>query len=91
MSDESTTGGSYRIKLLKGTNWMPWKCRMMAILYDLGLEGYVEEGAKMPVPADEDAPTKEEDEKKKKWLQNDAKARTRIMLAVSDSQMIHIS
>jgi hypothetical protein len=91
MSDEIThTSGSYRMELLKGNNWMPWKRRMLAVLRDLGLETYLDKDSKAPVAADPTKPTKEEKEAEKKWKDGDAKARTRIELAIGDSEMIHI-
>jgi gag-polypeptide of LTR copia-type len=44
-----------------------------------------------PAPADPRKPTKEEVEMIKKWKDGDARARTRIELAIGDSEMIHIS
>ncbi|KDR72287.1 hypothetical protein GALMADRAFT_23824, partial [Galerina marginata CBS 339.88] len=76
MSEEHTSG-SYRMELLKATNWMPWKRRMLAVLRDLGLEIYIAKDAKIP--------------ESKRWRAGDAKARTRIELAIGDSEMIHIS
>jgi len=40
------------MKMLKAQNWMPWKRRMLAVLMDLGLDKYIEEGAKIPESAD---------------------------------------
>jgi hypothetical protein len=52
MSESHTSGGSYRIELLKADNWMPWKRRILAILRDLGLEKYIDKAAMPPILAD---------------------------------------
>jgi hypothetical protein len=91
MSDKSKfTSRLYRIELLKGNNSMPWKRRMLAVLWDLGLETHIEESSKLPVAADPSKPTKDETKAIKKWTDGDAKMRTRIELAVGDSEMIHL-
>jgi gag-polypeptide of LTR copia-type len=90
MSEEYTTG-SYRMEMLKGHNWMPWKRRMQAVLRDLGLEQYIGIDSVIPLPADTQKPTTEELEKQRRWRDGDAKARTRIELSISDAEMIHIS
>ena len=91
MSEEVThTSGSYRIELLKGNNWLPWKRRMLAVLRDQGLETYVEKSSVAPAPKDPQRPTKEEADDLKKWTAGDAKTRTRIELAIGDSEMVHI-
>jgi hypothetical protein len=79
------------MEMLKSSNWMPWKRRMLAVLRDLGLEKYIAKDASVPGVAKEGEPTKEETEARKKWHEGDAKARTRIELAISDAEMIHIS
>src|ERR1700694_4736213 len=91
MSEGHTSGGSYRIELLKGDNWMPWKRRMLAVLRDLNLEKYIDKTNAAPVPARRDQPTKDETEALDKWNEGDAKARTRIELSIGDSEMIHLS
>ena len=92
MSESYLTGsGSYRIKLLKSDNWMPWKRRMLAILRDQGLEKYVEKTAELPKAKELAEPTKEETEAIDKWREGDAKARTRIELSIGESEMIHLS
>jgi gag-polypeptide of LTR copia-type len=91
MSDEARfTSGTYRIELLKGNNWMPWKRRMLAVLRDLGLETYIERDAVSPAPAIPLSPTPEEIEAIRKWKEGDAKTQTRIELAIGDSEMIHL-
>ena len=57
---ESHSSGSYRIELLKGDNWVPWKRRMLAILRDQGLEKYVRKEVEPPTPVKPAEPTKEE-------------------------------
>jgi hypothetical protein len=83
MSENNSSGGSYRIELLKNDNWMPWKRRMLAILRDLGLEKYVDKTINPPTPDEKEALLK--------WKEGDAKARTRIELSIGDSEMIHLS
>ena len=90
MSEEYTSG-SYRMEMLKAQNWMPWKRRMLAVLRDLGLEKYIATDAKIPESADKSKPTAEELDAQKKWREGDTKACTRIELAISDAEMIHIS
>ena len=64
---------------------------MLAVLRDLGLEKYIAKDAKIPESADTTKPTAEELESQKKWCEGDTKACTRIELAISDAEMIHIS
>ena len=64
---------------------------MLAVLRDLGLEKYIATDAKLPESADRSKPTAEEIEAQKKWREGDIKACTRIELAISDAEMIHIS
>ena len=90
MSEEYTSG-SYRMEMLKTSNWMPWKRQMLVVLRDLGLEKYIATDAKLPESADRSKPTAEEIEAQKKWREGDIKACTRIELAISDAEMIHIS
>jgi hypothetical protein len=65
MSEEFTSG-SYRMEMLKSSNWMPWKRRMLAVLRDLGLEKYIAKDASAPGEAKAGEPTKEEQEEQKK-------------------------
>ena len=90
MSEQSTSG-SYRIELLGSNNWVPWKRRISAILRDLGLEEYIEKESKCPEARDPAKPTDDEQKLQKQWKTGDAKARTRIELAIGDAEMIHIS
>ncbi|KAF9540408.1 hypothetical protein CPC08DRAFT_650907, partial [Agrocybe pediades] len=94
MSADTTSGssgsGGYKIELLKATNWMPWKRRMLAVLRDLGLEKYVAPDATIPGSAIPSNPTPEEEAAITRWRDGDAKARTRIELAVGDSEMVHL-
>ena len=64
---------------------------MLAVLRDTSLEKYIEKTAAPLIPADPSKPTKEETEAIDKWNRGDAKARTRIELAIGDGEMIHIS
>ena len=86
---EQTTGGSYRIELLRSNNWMPWKCWMQAILRDPGIEEYIEENSAPPVA--KTPPTEADIRLQKEWKTGDAKAWTWIELAIGDAEMIHIS
>ena len=88
--DTVHTSGSYRIELLNADNWMPWKRRMLAVLRDLELDTYIEKDACPPIQKDPSKSMKEEDERRAKWYRNDAKARTRIELAIGDAEMVHI-
>ena len=89
--NNSYTSGSYRMEMLKASNWMLWKWRMLAVLRDLGLEKYIATDAKLPELADRSKPTSEELEAQRKWHEGDIKACTWIELAISDAEMIHIS
>src|SRR5271163_624408 len=91
MSEQTTSGGGYRIELLGGNNWMPWKRCMLAILRDLNLEEYIEQDSMSPTAIDPAKPTDVEKGLIKTWVKGDAKARTRIELAIGDAEMIHIS
>ena len=92
MSEHQSSGsGGYQIELLGINNWMLWKRRMLAILRDLDLEEYIEKDSQPPVPKDISDPTDDEKVKIKTWKTRDAKARTRIELALGDAEMIHIS
>ena len=66
MLEEYTSRG-YRMEMLKASDWMPWKRRMLAVLQDLGLEKYIAADAKLPELANRSKPTPEELEKQKKW------------------------
>ena len=64
---------------------------MLAVLRDLNLEKYIEKTAMSPIATDPTKPTKDEIEAQDKWKEGDAKTRTRIELAIGDTEMIHIS
>jgi hypothetical protein len=87
MADESAsyTSGSYHMEMLRANHWMLWKRWMLAILRDLNLRSYIKKESKSPTSADENRPTDAERKALKKWQDGDAKARTRIELAVGDS------
>ena len=88
---EQYTSGTFRIELLKGTNWMPWKRRMLAIFWELNLEKYIAKDVKEPEPADKEKVTETEKEAQRVWRKGDAKTQMRIELVLGDSEMIHIS
>jgi hypothetical protein len=79
------------MEVLKATNWMLWKQRMLVVLWDLGLEKYIAADAKLPESANRSKPTAEELEAQRKWCKGDTKACTQIELVISDAKMIHIS
>src|SRR6267154_1748913 len=91
MTDAQSSGSSlYRIEHLGENNWIPWKTKVQAILGDKGLEGYID-GTKPiplrgpdPVPADKLATIS-------RWEAEDRKAKTVIVLLVSDAQMVHLT
>ena len=91
MSEQNSSGGGYRIELLGANNWMPWKRRILAVLRDLNLEEYIEKDSAPPTAAEPGRPTEYEKGVIKAWKTGDAKARTRIELAIGDAEMIHIS
>ena len=64
------------MEMLKASNWMLWKQRMLAVLGDLGLEKYVAMDAKMPELANRNKLTEEEREAQRKWREGDIKACT---------------
>ena len=76
MSEEYTTG-SYRMEMLKSSNWMPWKRHMLAVLRDLGLEKYIVTDASVPGVAKANALTTTKLMAQRLWRDGDAKARTR--------------
>ena len=64
---------------------------MLAILWDLGLEKYIEKDATPPEPTDKANLTQDEKDAEKRWKEGDVKARTCIELSIGDLEMIHIS
>src|ERR1700759_1352396 len=93
MSGETVNvgGTSFRIKPLRGAeNWMPWKRHMTAIFRELDLYELIIETAKAPEPKAPNAPTAEEAKDAQAWQKKDEKARTRIELAIADSEFMHI-
>jgi hypothetical protein len=90
MSEEYASG-TYCMEMLKATNWLPWKHQMLVVLRDLRLEKYIAKDAAPPKSVNLTRPTTEEKEAIAKWESGDAKAQTRIELAISDSEMVHIS
>jgi hypothetical protein len=78
------------MEMLKGNNWIPWKMWMLAVLWDLLLETYIDRDSKPPTPADPQKITDVEKEAAKKWHEGDAKARTCIEITIGDSEMVHI-
>src|ERR1700678_292478 len=70
---------------------MPWKHRILAIPRDLNLEEYIENYRQAPIAIAATKPTDVEKGLIKAWKTGDAKARTRIELAIGDAEMIYIS
>ncbi|KAG2337022.1 hypothetical protein BDR05DRAFT_895883 [Suillus weaverae] len=91
MSEQSSAGSSlYRIEHLGKNNWIPWKTKVQAILGDKGLEGYID-GTKV-IPARGQSPVQADRLTAiAKWEDKDRKARTMIVLLVSDTQMVHLT
>jgi hypothetical protein len=89
MSDHVST----RIELLNedDASWMPWKRCITAILHDNKLEGYVDGSNNYPAPVDPAKPTTDEAKAIAKWKKGDGKARSKIELALGNSQMIHLA
>ena len=56
----------------------------------MDLEKYIEKDTIPPTPADMTRPTREEIDAGNKWKEGDAKARTRLELAIGDGEMVHI-
>ncbi len=90
MSDHNV---STRIELLNEdpTSWMPWKRRITAILHDNDLEDYVDGTTACPAAADPSNPTAAETKSITEWKKKDGKARSKIELALGNSQMIHLA
>ena len=88
---EGYSSSGYHIKLLKSENWMLWKHQMLAILWDLNLEKYIEKTAVSLIVADLNNPTKNETEEIDKWWGGDVRTQTWIELAIVDTEMIYIS
>ncbi|KAJ3521915.1 hypothetical protein NMY22_g12109 [Coprinellus aureogranulatus] len=84
-TDSSAVSGAYRLEPLNATNWMPWKRRMEAVLREQDLHKYITEAggkAEKARPSDKDAAAA--------WDKGESKARTRLELAIGDSEMAHI-
>ena len=70
---------------------MLWKHQILTILRDQGLEEYIDKDMKYPTAVNPLAPMEDETKAQRQWKIRDAKARTRIELAIRDAKMIHIS
>src|ERR1700761_51660 len=90
-ADMSLTASGYRIKLLRADNWIPWKQRMIGILKERGLLGYIEGKVKRPEPVIPNVPTTDEQMAIDKWDMQDEKAINQIQLAISDAEMAYLS
>ena len=81
---------TYQVEFLQAHNWMPWKRRMLARLRDLELEQHVLKGAKPPELANPTNPTAKELKAVEEWNKRDSKAIARIVLSLSDAEMVHV-
>jgi hypothetical protein len=91
MSGDTVNVGGFRIEALRGPeNWMPWKRRMIAIFRELELYELISETAKAPEPKAPSAPTEEEQKAIKAWEKRDEKVRTRIELAIANTEFVHL-
>jgi len=90
MTDPS--GTIYRIDQLKVDNWIPWRRRMEALLVDRDLIDYVDGTIKEPVaPAATDlAAMAAYNTSFSSWKPKNAKAKSLLVMAISDGEMIHI-
>ncbi|KAG2073919.1 hypothetical protein BDR04DRAFT_1009203 [Suillus decipiens] len=86
MTDQSVTSSLlsslYWIKHLNDSNWLGWKHQVKAIMFEKGIEGYVEGTVPKPTQGDTDIA---------KWEMQDCKVQTVIELSIYDSQMIHLA
>ncbi|KAG2006925.1 hypothetical protein CC2G_015317 [Coprinopsis cinerea AmutBmut pab1-1] len=91
MSADATGNGSFRLEPLNATNWMPWKRRMTAVLRELDLDKYVTGDLKTrpTVTADGVSPAVTTSDVAT-WDAGESKARTRLELAIGDTEMAHI-
>jgi len=93
MSGETVNvgGTSFRIEPLSGPeNWMPWKRRMTAIFRELELVELIADTAKAPEARVPSAPTEDEKKAIRAWEKKDEKVRTRIELAIANSEFVHL-
>lgn len=75
---------------MNDSNWLGWKRRVKAIMFEKGIVGYVE--GTIPKPARGPDPVSAQREADiAKWEMQDRKAQTVIELSISDSQMIHLA
>jgi hypothetical protein len=87
MSAENST---FKFEPLKANNWLPWKTRIEAICYDKKLMKYLNGTEAKPTAATPAAPKPDEQAAISAWEEQDGKARSIIVLNVSDSEMVHV-
>src|SRR6266478_2889845 len=93
MSGETVNvgGTSFRIEPLSGPeNWMTWKRRMTAIFRELELVELIADTAKALEARVPSAPTEDEKKAIRAWEKKDEKVRTRIELAIANSEFVHL-
>ncbi|GBE89144.1 hypothetical protein SCP_1501500 [Sparassis crispa] len=90
-ADNTSNSNAYRIPLLKEDNWLPWKCRVEAILNDKGLQEYVTGKTPKPQPSNDLANRAAREAEISTWGEKDLKAQNVIVLSLGDSQMVHIA
>jgi ribosomal protein L12E/L44/L45/RPP1/RPP2 len=80
-----------RVQLMSADNWLAWKRKIMAILRDLDLESVLTDSG-LPHATVAASPTDAEKKAIDEWKKKDSRAKTRIELAVGDSEMsmIHL-
>ncbi|KZS91429.1 hypothetical protein SISNIDRAFT_414083, partial [Sistotremastrum niveocremeum HHB9708] len=90
MSLENSTSGMFKIPILTGTNWIPFKRRMTGVLRELKLYKYVDGSATLIVPLHPTALTAAEITANEAWEEGNDKAMNRIVLSISDEQSMHV-
>lgn len=95
MSSESTGGGTYRLEPLNATNWMPWKRRMEAVLREQNLLSYITPPTSIrpvagTITGADNVSVTITDTQVTTWETGESKARTRLELAIGDTEMAHI-
>ena len=86
MSNESST--SYWFELLNSQNWFSWKTKMEAYLEEHNLEDVVAKDG--PMAAIPGTPTAVEAKAIADWKKKDAKARSWMLHAIVESEMVHV-
>ena len=74
----------FKIKPLGPNNWYPWKWRILTILSERKLTGFVDGKIKEPVES-EDKPAYDD------WVDKNRSAMTTLELAISDEELAHLN